>query len=115
MNERYTPEQIEQELKITLRNGRYNARTTFYSDFSIANRFGADAITDTFERAFREWKDDIIYLTELSMVTNHFSWEHSDNEELCGIYCELYFRCRDYAYGDNFPEHEVFYYYRCTD
>lgn len=58
---------------------------------------------------------DIIYLTELSMVTNHFSWEHSDNEELCGIYCELYFRCRDYAYGDNFPEHEVLYYYRCTD
>lgn len=28
--------------------------TTFFMDFSIADRFGDDAIKDTFQRAFKE-------------------------------------------------------------
>ena len=30
--------------------------TTFWEDFSIAERFGLSAIQDTFNRAFKEWK-----------------------------------------------------------
>ena len=31
-------------------------KTTFWEDFSIAERFGLSAIQDTFDRAFKEWK-----------------------------------------------------------
>ena len=50
-------------------NMGYEAQTTFWSDFSIADRFGAAAVRDTFERAMKEWKCNHIYLTELVMVT----------------------------------------------
>lgn len=36
----------------------YKPRTTFWQDFSIADVFGEDAVTDTFQRAFAEWKDN---------------------------------------------------------
>ncbi len=31
-------------------------KTTFWEDFSIAERFGLSAIQYTFNRAFKEWK-----------------------------------------------------------
>lgn len=31
-------------------------KTTFWEDFSIAERFVLSAIQDTFNRAFKEWK-----------------------------------------------------------
>ena len=37
--------------------------TTFFMDFSIADRFGDDAIKDTFQRAFKEWKRDYLHLS----------------------------------------------------
>ena len=36
----------------------YELQTTFWEDFSIADRFGLTAILDTFNRAFKEWKED---------------------------------------------------------
>ena len=42
----------------------YELQTTFWEDFSIADRFGLAAVLDTFNRAFREWKGDYkFYLT----------------------------------------------------
>ena len=38
--------------------------TTFWTDFSIADRFGIKAVKDTFERAFKEWKSNARYLKE---------------------------------------------------
>lgn len=40
----------------------YELQTTFWSDFSIADRFGLSAIRDTFDRAFEEWKENYKYL-----------------------------------------------------
>lgn len=54
----------------------YKPKTTFYSDFSIADKFGLEAIKDTFERSFNEWKGNIEYVTELVMVLNWKCWEH---------------------------------------
>jgi hypothetical protein len=34
----------------------YNVFTTFWDDFSIADRFGVKGIKDTYKRAFEEWK-----------------------------------------------------------
>lgn len=50
-------------------------KTTFYQDFSIADRFGHDAIKDTYNRAFTEWKGNYKYLTELVIVLNHKMWD----------------------------------------
>ena len=59
----------------------YKPKTTFYTDFSIAEWFGIDAVKDTYERAFKEWKSDYIYLTELAMCLNWKSWEHSQKNK----------------------------------
>ena len=40
---------------MTTPNG-YELTTTFWQDFSIADCFGVQAIRDTFNRAFEEWK-----------------------------------------------------------
>ena len=48
----------------------YEVKTTFYTDFSIAERYGVDAIRSTFEQSFEGWKDNCEYVTELCMVLN---------------------------------------------
>lgn len=37
-------------------NGNEVKKTTFWEDFSLAERFGLSAIQYTFNRAFKEWK-----------------------------------------------------------
>ena len=54
-----------------LENG-YEIKTTFWSDFSIADRFGINAIKDTFNNAFKNWKNNCEYITELACV---MSWK----------------------------------------
>lgn len=56
-----------------MRENGYELQTTFWEDFSIADRFGLSAIQDTFKRAFEEWKNNYKYLTELILVLNHKS------------------------------------------
>ena len=53
-------------------------KTTFWNDFTIADAFGLNAIQDTFNRAFEEWKTNTEYLTELVIVLNHKIWEWWD-------------------------------------
>lgn len=52
----------------------YECKTTFWDDFDIADRFGLEAIRDTYKRARAEWKNDRFYGTELSMVLNYKCW-----------------------------------------
>ncbi|MBO7735987.1 MAG: hypothetical protein J6S67_25685 [Methanobrevibacter sp.] len=69
----------------------YKPKTTFYMDFSIADRIGGvKAIKDTYKRAFNEWKTNYEYLTELVMVLNWKIWEHSEtNKDFAEVYNEL--------------------------
>ena len=59
-----------------MRENGYELQTTFWEDFSIADRFGLSAIKDTFKRAFEGWKDNYKYLTELILVLNHKIWQY---------------------------------------
>ena len=61
----------------------YEPKTTFWMDFSIADRFGANAIKDTYNRAFKEWKTNYIYLTELIMELNHTIWQWYKINDYC--------------------------------
>ena len=80
-----------------LANG-YVLTTTFWEDFSIADRFGADAIVDTFKRAFKEWKGNHVYLTELVIVLNHKIWQHYEkNDAYAELYNDLWEKADNYA------------------
>ena len=94
----------------------YKQITTFFSDFSIAERFGVDAIKDTYRRAFNEWKSDYKYLTELVLVLNRKSWQFysEDKPELSKLYAELYEEANDYAWA-NLKGEDLRYYYITTD
>ena len=81
-----------------LTNFNYEVKTTFFDDFSIADRFGAAAIKDTYKRAFNEWKNNYVYITELCMVLNHKCWMWYDkNETISELYGDLYYKCRDWC------------------
>ena len=89
--------------------------TTFWSDFSIADAFRKNAVRDTFNRAFAEWKSDFRYLTDLVMVLNHKIFQHYDGDrELSKLYDSLWRIADDYAMK-NLVGKELDYFYRTTD
>ena len=77
----------------------YETITTFWQDFSIADAFGSAAIQDTFNRAFKEWKSNYKYLTELVLVLNWKLWEHyeQEHEQIARLYEELWRTANGYA------------------
>lgn len=97
-----------------LENG-YETKTTFWQDFSIADAFGEAAVRDTYKRAFKEWKNDIIYMTELVMVLNHKIWQHYENQSsLAEVYNELWLEADEYGIN-HFKGDELDYYIRTLD
>lgn len=93
----------------------YEEKTTLWSDFSIADRFGVNAIKDTYKRAFKEWKSNHIYLTELVMVLNHKIWQWYESRPDYGVlYDELWRKAHEYAL-DHLKGDEITYYLQTTD
>ena len=93
----------------------YKQITTFFEDFSIADNFGISAIKDTYNRAFKAWKSDYKYLTELVMVLNWKIWEHYEhNDKYAELYNELWEKADAYAV-ENLKGEELSYFYRTTD
>lgn len=93
----------------------YTPITTFYTDFSIADKFGIDAIKDTFQRTFDGCKADYKYLTELVMALNWKIWEHyQKNDDLSMLYNDLWMAADNYAVN-NLTGEELDYFYRTTD
>lgn len=93
----------------------YKPKTTFYMDFSIADNFGVEAIKDTYNRAFKAWKGNTEYLTELVMVLNWKIFEHIEtNKHYANIYQDLYFEADQYA-QTNLQGDDLAYYYRTID
>lgn len=93
----------------------YKPKTTFWSDFCIAEAFGVSAIKDTYERAFQSWKNDVTYLTELSLVLNHKIWYwYERDENIARVYDELWTKVHSWAY-DNLTGDDFTYYWKTTD
>lgn len=91
--------------------------TTFWQDFTIADAFGLEAVKDTFERAFAEWRDDAEYLAELCIVANRkcWDWYHRGDGARSGFYADAYHACLDYAYSGALFEQDVRYFFEVTD
>lgn len=93
----------------------YKPITTFYQDFSIADQFGINAINDTFNRTFNEWKNNYQFLTELVMVLNWKIYEHyENNNQYAKLYDSLWRKADSYAI-ENLKESEVNYFYDITN
>lgn len=78
----------------------YQRKTTFASDFAIAECYGDNSIKDTYRRASKEWMADKDYATELALVLNWYSWFWYDNgeQELSALYADLFYKCKDAFY-----------------
>lgn len=93
----------------------YKPITTFYMDFSIADKFGLDAIKDTYNRAFCGWKTNYMYITELAMVLNWKCWRwYEVNNELSKLYTDLYTKLDEWIMN-NLKGEELDYYLSVTD
>lgn len=93
----------------------YEPMTTFYEDFSIADKFGIEAIVETYKNAFNSWKHDYKYITELVLVLNWKIWRwHETNDMYARLYNELW-RELDQWCIDNLNGEELEYYYATTD
>lgn len=71
----------------------YTPITTFWQDFSIAERFGIDSVKDTYRRVKQEWSSNYKYWTELVLVLNHKIWywyEINSASQLARVYNELW-------------------------
>lgn len=91
-------------------------KTTFWEDFSIADKFWENAIKDTYKRAFEEWKNNVEYITELTIVLNWKCWHYydEDNFEYSKLYQELWEELDDWCHK-NLKGEALTYYFRTTD
>lgn len=104
----------------------YKPQTTFWIVFSIADKFGLDAVKNTFERVFKEWKSNIVFVTELTMVINHKCWEHwnrangkmipfsDSHNEIGQWYKDKYYEMLDWA-DKNLKGRDLDYFYKALD
>ena len=93
----------------------YKPISTFYTDFSIADKFGLNAIEKTFKQVFREWKFDYHYITELAMVLNWKIWRwYEVNDEYAKLYNKLWHQLDEWCI-ENFKDEALEYYYKTTD
>lgn len=74
----------------------YKRKTTYTSDFSIAEWFvpaeGMSAIASTLRNALTNWRDDIEFFAEIIIVLNLKAHEHTarGNWECAEMYSDLY-------------------------
>lgn len=93
----------------------YKPKTTFYTDFSIAEKFGVKGIRDTFNQVFAEWKGNYEYMTELALALNWKCWRwYEVNGLLCAVYKELFERTDEWCVN-NLQGEQLDYYYQTTD
>lgn len=94
----------------------YRLMTTFFEDFSIADKYGMAAIKDTYQRIFREWKHQYKYVTELTLILNWKIWEHESakNHDVAKLYNDLWIKTDNWAMN-NLKGDELTYFYRIND
>lgn len=77
----------------------YEPKTTLWQDFSIADRFGLDAIRDTYNRAKDYVGGDPELMAELTLVLNHKIWQWYETKEgIARLYNDLWMEHDGEAY-----------------
>lgn len=90
-------------------------KTTFFSDLSIAEFYGAAAVMDTYRNVMKSWKTDINYMSEWVIALNQKIWQHYENNpELGKLYDSLWRKADEYC-CEYFTGEELRQYYEYTD
>lgn len=95
----------------------YKPQTTFFEDFSIADKFGTKAVEDTYKNAIKTAKFlGKIYLAELVMALNWKIWQHYDegNETFARVYDRLW-KLADGVAVKTLKGEDLNYYFRTID
>ncbi|MDO4932014.1 MAG: hypothetical protein Q4E63_05100 [Prevotellaceae bacterium] len=92
----------------------YKPITTFWQDFSIADRFGNRVIENTFNKVKSEWKDNYKYWTELCLVLNHKIWQWHERDNQKALLYDRLWREAD-AMTAEWSDKEQAYYFEITD
>ena len=94
----------------------YQMKTTFWGDFTVAERLdGINGVLDTFKRAFENWNDDKEMATEMALVLNWKIWQHADNDDkLAKCYNDCWRKIDGYIV-DNWKGEMLDYYLATTD
>ena len=90
--------------------------TTFWNDFTIADKYWKEWIKDTYKRAFEKWKSNLVYITELVIVLNWKARQHSDNWDI--ELSELYVKLREKTHNwccSHLKKDDLTYYLRKVD
>lgn len=78
----------------------YKPMTTFYTDFSIAEKFGINAVKSTFDDIMKN--ADCLpykYLTEFVMALNWKCWRwYQHNDALSKLYADCFYKAQEFAY-----------------
>lgn len=101
---------------MVLPNG-YEMTTTFWEDFCIADCFGTAGIQGTFDNAFKHWKSDHVFLTELVIVLNLKIWywyKKCGDCEFSRLYDKLWKQADAYAL-DHLKGKELDFFIQTTD
>lgn len=119
---------ITSSLTAVFKESGYVEKTTFGTDFDIADALGEEAIKNTFEKAFAECKNNCEYLTELVIAMNYkcCQWYYravdrgnqtiyrSYAVQLAKLYNNLYYEAAEYA-STHFEGDDWSYYDSTTD
>ena len=93
----------------------YHCITSFGMDFGIAERFGVNAILDTYRQFFNGAKNNVKYFTELVLVLN---WKicqwYESNEVYAKLYDQLWREADEYG-CEHFTGEDAEYYYKTLD
>lgn len=93
----------------------YEPKTTFWSDFTIAEAFGEKAVKDTFKRAFGEWQTDKVYITELALILNWKIWYWNEKNQSYAKMYDSMWKEVDAWCMDNLKGDDLQYYLQTTD
>lgn len=93
----------------------YQPKTTFFADLSIAECFGQKAVQDTYVKALKSYRNNIVYITELVLCLNHKIWQlHQIDEPMAKLYDDLWRQGQEYVIK-HFKGEDLSYYYNVTD
>ena len=98
----------------------YTPVTDLWEQFTKIESNGKTAINDLAEASFEQYKNNIIYLTELVMVINHkcWYWSEQNNNYIARFYSDLYYeydkRAINYIEANLTPS-ALSYYFRTLD
>ena len=73
-------------------------KTTFFSDLSIADCYGIDAVEDTYSRVMEAWGESLDFMCEWVIALNQKIWQHyKTNPALAEVYDTLWRKADEYC------------------